>query len=235
MPVVGVVALAPGPLADVRGARVRASSSPIWRTSRSDPPRALLLDARDGVGAVEPRVLAPRGLRDPASIVAGLPRADDRGLERSRDRRRRRGAARRRHQSGRRSGHPGVPRGRARRAALLGWIPSAWRGREACHSPCGQLVLGDDDRCAGPRAQRRRGPRRRSRPPCRGAGCPTRRGRAARASGCAGSGPAAATTCRSPRGIVSRPISTCSCPRPPTAPKGSPPSSRSAHREFRGE
>jgi enoyl-CoA hydratase/carnithine racemase len=38
-----------------------------------DPPRALLLRAPEGVGAQEPRVATPTGLRDPAALLATFP------------------------------------------------------------------------------------------------------------------------------------------------------------------
>jgi enoyl-CoA hydratase/carnithine racemase len=39
----------------------------------ADPPRALLVRALDGVGAREPRVPTPTGLRDPAAMLASFP------------------------------------------------------------------------------------------------------------------------------------------------------------------
>lgn len=69
---VAVLALAPGPLADLGapgGARV---VDELERLSAA-PPRALLLDARRGVGVREARGATPRGLRDPAAIVAEFP------------------------------------------------------------------------------------------------------------------------------------------------------------------
>jgi len=39
----------------------------------ADPPRALLVRALDGVGAREPRVPTPAGLRDPAAMLASFP------------------------------------------------------------------------------------------------------------------------------------------------------------------
>jgi enoyl-CoA hydratase/carnithine racemase len=62
----------PGPLADVTaapGAGVVARLDEL----ACDPPRALLLAAPDGIGVREPRPLTPRGLRDPAALVAGFP------------------------------------------------------------------------------------------------------------------------------------------------------------------
>ncbi len=38
-----------------------------------DPPRALLVRALDGLGATEPRVPTPAGLRDPAALLASFP------------------------------------------------------------------------------------------------------------------------------------------------------------------
>ena len=72
MSAVAVVSLSPGPLADVRSeacARLVADLELL----ASEPPRALLIDARDGVGVGEPRLPTPRGLRDPAALVAEFP------------------------------------------------------------------------------------------------------------------------------------------------------------------
>ena len=66
------VSLAPGPLADLSskcGAELLAELT----TLASDPPRALLLDALDGAGAVEPRPPRPDGLEDPAALLAAFP------------------------------------------------------------------------------------------------------------------------------------------------------------------
>jgi enoyl-CoA hydratase/carnithine racemase len=69
---VATVTLAPGPLADV-GAPACAALVATLTYLATDPPRALLLDASDGVGTVEPRVLTPRGLSDPAALLAAFP------------------------------------------------------------------------------------------------------------------------------------------------------------------
>ena len=69
---VAAIDLAPGPLADVGRApcaRLLAALDDLT----DDPPRALLLRAPDGVGAQEPRVPTPTGLRDPASLLAAFP------------------------------------------------------------------------------------------------------------------------------------------------------------------
>src|SRR5262245_56675709 len=68
----GVVTVEPGALADVTtgdGARLAAELEAL----ASDPPRALLVDARDGAGCTEPRPVTPAGLRDPAAILAAFP------------------------------------------------------------------------------------------------------------------------------------------------------------------
>jgi enoyl-CoA hydratase/carnithine racemase len=69
---VAVVDLFPGPLADL-GAGHGAQLVSDLESLADAAPRALLLDARRGVGAVEPRRATPTGLRDPAAIVAGFP------------------------------------------------------------------------------------------------------------------------------------------------------------------
>jgi enoyl-CoA hydratase/carnithine racemase len=69
---VATIALAPGPLADVASpacAQLLGSLSSL----AAHPPRALLLDARSGVGAAEPRPPTPRGISDPATLVASFP------------------------------------------------------------------------------------------------------------------------------------------------------------------
>ena len=66
------VALAPGPLADVTsgaGAELVASLTALT----ADSPRALLVDAGAGVGVDEPRPVTPRGLTDPAALLATFP------------------------------------------------------------------------------------------------------------------------------------------------------------------
>lgn len=69
---VAVVELSPGPLADLAGAACAQLLSKL-DALRADPPRALLLLARDGVGAEEPRSPTPAGLYDPADVLAGFP------------------------------------------------------------------------------------------------------------------------------------------------------------------
>ena len=64
--------MSPGPLADPSGAacgRLLAELDDLT----VDPPRALLVRALDGVGAREPRVPTPAGLRDPATMLASFP------------------------------------------------------------------------------------------------------------------------------------------------------------------
>jgi hypothetical protein len=69
---VAIVELSPGPLADPSGAAcgrllAEIDDLPVY------PPRALLVRALDGVGAREPRVPTPVGLRDPATLLASFP------------------------------------------------------------------------------------------------------------------------------------------------------------------
>jgi enoyl-CoA hydratase/carnithine racemase len=69
---VAVVSLAPGPLADLTsgaGAELAADLEQLAAAA----PRALLIDARHGVGTREPRHATPAGLHDPAALVAGFP------------------------------------------------------------------------------------------------------------------------------------------------------------------
>jgi enoyl-CoA hydratase/carnithine racemase len=69
---VATIELAPGPLADLGGpacGRLLAELDDL----AVDPPRALLISALDGVGAREPRVTTPAGLRDPAALLAAFP------------------------------------------------------------------------------------------------------------------------------------------------------------------
>ena len=66
------IALAPGPLADI-GAPAGAELVASLTQCAIDPPRALLLDAHAGVGMAEPRVPTPRGLADPAALLAAFP------------------------------------------------------------------------------------------------------------------------------------------------------------------
>jgi enoyl-CoA hydratase/carnithine racemase len=69
---VATITLAPGPLADVGAAACAELVASLTHLAMA-PPRALLLDANDGVGTVEPRVLTPRGLTDPAALLAAFP------------------------------------------------------------------------------------------------------------------------------------------------------------------
>jgi enoyl-CoA hydratase/carnithine racemase len=69
---VAVVSLAPGPLADLTGGAGATLVADLDRAAASEP-RALLVDARRGAGAAEPRPATPSGLRDPAAIVASFP------------------------------------------------------------------------------------------------------------------------------------------------------------------
>jgi len=69
---VATIDLAPGPLADLGGVpcgRILAELDDL----ATDPPRALLVAAIEGVGAVEARVATPPGLRDPAALLAAFP------------------------------------------------------------------------------------------------------------------------------------------------------------------
>ena len=69
---VGTLELSPGPLADFGSAecgRLLAALDDL----AADPPRALLLNALDGIGAREPRVPTPAGLQDPATLLAAFP------------------------------------------------------------------------------------------------------------------------------------------------------------------
>lgn len=69
---VATIALAPGPLADVSSRAHTELRAALLRLA-DDPPRAVLLDASDGVGAFEPRTPPPAGLPDPAALVASFP------------------------------------------------------------------------------------------------------------------------------------------------------------------
>ncbi len=64
--------LAVGPLADVTASAADALVAELDRLA-ADPPRALLVVAPDGVGAVEDRPPTPVGLRDPAAVLAAFP------------------------------------------------------------------------------------------------------------------------------------------------------------------
>ncbi len=66
------IELSPGPLADVAGAPCGRLLAEL-EDHATDPPRALLVRAPDGVGAAEPRVATPPGLRDPAALLAAFP------------------------------------------------------------------------------------------------------------------------------------------------------------------
>jgi enoyl-CoA hydratase len=63
-----------GPLADVTTPPADELIGELDRLA-TDPPRALLLVAADGLGAVEPRPATPAGLRDPAAVLANFPAA----------------------------------------------------------------------------------------------------------------------------------------------------------------
>ena len=67
-----VVELAPGPLADVTAPPCSSLVAELDDLA-TDPPRALVILAPDGIGTVEPRVPTPRGLRDPAEVLAAFP------------------------------------------------------------------------------------------------------------------------------------------------------------------
>ena len=66
------IELAPGPLADIGGAPCGRLLAEL-EDHAADPPRALLLRALAGIGAVEARVPTPQGLRDPAALLAAFP------------------------------------------------------------------------------------------------------------------------------------------------------------------
>ena len=69
---VAVIELTPGPLADLAGERATQLASALARPPPMRP-AALLVLAPDGLGADEPRVPTPRGLRDPAAVLAAFP------------------------------------------------------------------------------------------------------------------------------------------------------------------
>ncbi len=69
---VAVVSLSPGPLADLTTGAGAELAADLVELARAEP-RALLVDARHGAGAREPRHATPAGLRDPAALVAGFP------------------------------------------------------------------------------------------------------------------------------------------------------------------
>ncbi len=64
--------LVPGPIADIGGVQCGRLLAELDDLA-TDPPRALLVAANDGVGAVEARVATPPGLRDPAALLAAFP------------------------------------------------------------------------------------------------------------------------------------------------------------------
>jgi enoyl-CoA hydratase len=64
--------LVPGPLADLTAEAGDGLVAELDRLADSAP-RALLLVARHGVGAEEPRPVTPAGLRDPAAVLAAFP------------------------------------------------------------------------------------------------------------------------------------------------------------------
>jgi enoyl-CoA hydratase len=64
--------LVPGPLADLAAPAADGLVAELARLA-ADAPRALLLLAPQGVGAEEPRVGTPTGLRDPATVLAAFP------------------------------------------------------------------------------------------------------------------------------------------------------------------
>jgi enoyl-CoA hydratase/carnithine racemase len=68
----GVIELAPGSLADVTVGDCADLVAELEALA-ADPPRALVLLAPRGVGADEPRVPTPTGLRDPAALLAAFP------------------------------------------------------------------------------------------------------------------------------------------------------------------
>jgi enoyl-CoA hydratase len=69
---VTVIELTRGPLADL-GSERAAQLVGALEAAAAQQPRALLVLAPDGVGADEPRVPTPRGLRDPATLLAAFP------------------------------------------------------------------------------------------------------------------------------------------------------------------
>ena len=69
---VAVIELTPGPLADLAGARASQLSSALAAAADAAT-RSLLVLAPDGLGADEPRAPTPRGLRDPAAVLAAFP------------------------------------------------------------------------------------------------------------------------------------------------------------------
>jgi len=69
---VATLTLEPGPLADPASAAWSVLVATLTALA-DDPPRALLVDAIDGIGTVEPRPLTPDGLVDPAALLARFP------------------------------------------------------------------------------------------------------------------------------------------------------------------
>jgi enoyl-CoA hydratase/carnithine racemase len=69
---VATLTLEPGPLADPASAACAGLVATL--TALADaPPRALLVEALDGVGRAEPRPPTPDGLLDPATLLARFP------------------------------------------------------------------------------------------------------------------------------------------------------------------
>jgi enoyl-CoA hydratase/carnithine racemase len=69
---VATVSLTPGPLADLGSDGCAGLLAALARLVAA-PPRALLVDAIGGAGAVEPRSAVPVGLADPATLLAAFP------------------------------------------------------------------------------------------------------------------------------------------------------------------
>ena len=69
---VTVIELTPGPLAHL-GSERAAQLLGALEAAAVQRPRALLVLAPDGVGVDEPRVPTPRGLLDPAALLAAFP------------------------------------------------------------------------------------------------------------------------------------------------------------------
>jgi enoyl-CoA hydratase/carnithine racemase len=66
------IALTPGPLDDISSSACAELVAALTEGA-IDPPRALVIDARAGAGIAEPRVPTPRGLTDPAALLAAFP------------------------------------------------------------------------------------------------------------------------------------------------------------------
>ena len=69
---VATITLTPGPLADFGAPACEALRASLTKLAQ-DPPRALFVDAMEGVGAAEPRYPTPVGLVDPAAQLAAFP------------------------------------------------------------------------------------------------------------------------------------------------------------------